>query len=132
MLVLGFPSSSVVKGSVCNAGVPGLIPGSGRSAGEGVSYPLQYPWASPVTQLVKNPPAILETWDWPLVWEDPLEKERLPSTVFWPGEYHGLYSIWGHKELDMTEWPLTVDYMLVSGKQHNHSIFIYIAKWLQW
>ena len=44
------------------AGDPGLIPGSGRSAGEGIGYPLQYSWASLVAQLVKNPPAMWETW----------------------------------------------------------------------
>jgi len=40
---MGFPSSSAGKESTCNAGDPGLIPGSGRSAGEGIGYPLQYP-----------------------------------------------------------------------------------------
>ena len=39
---LAFPDSSVGKGSTCNAGDPGSIPGSGRSAGEGIGYPLQY------------------------------------------------------------------------------------------
>ena len=39
---LGFPSSSASKESSCNAGDPGLIPGSGRSLGEGNGYPLQY------------------------------------------------------------------------------------------
>ena len=29
--------------------------------------------------------------------------ERLPTPVFWPGEFHGLYSPWGHKGSDMTE-----------------------------
>ena len=38
----GFPDSSVGKESACNAGNPGSIPGSGRSAGEGIAYPLQY------------------------------------------------------------------------------------------
>ena len=46
----------------CNAGDPGLIPGLGRSAREGIGYPLQYSWASLVAQLVKNPPAMWETW----------------------------------------------------------------------
>ena len=59
---LGFPDSSVGKESICNAGDPGSIPGSGRSAGEGIGYPLQYSWASLVDQLVKNPPAMWETW----------------------------------------------------------------------
>ena len=55
-----FPHSSVGKESTCNAGDPGLIPGSGRSAGEGKGYPLQYSWASLVAQLVKNLPAMRE------------------------------------------------------------------------
>ena len=57
-------------------GVPSLIPGSGRSTGEGISYTLQYAWASLVAQLVKNPPAVRETWVRSLGWEDPLEKEK--------------------------------------------------------
>ena len=43
---VGFPGSSAGKESACNAGDPGLIPGWGRSAGEGIVYPLQYSWAS--------------------------------------------------------------------------------------
>ena len=58
----GFPSSSVGEESACNVGDPGSIPGSGRSAGEGVGYPLQDSWASLVTQLVKNLPAMQKTW----------------------------------------------------------------------
>ena len=56
---MGFPDSSVGKESTCNAGDPGSIPGSGRSTGEGIGYPLQYSWASLVAQLVKN---LRETW----------------------------------------------------------------------
>ena len=59
--IFGFPDSSVGKESPCNAGDPGLIPGLGRSPGEGIDYPLQYSWASVMTQLVKNPPAMQET-----------------------------------------------------------------------
>ena len=58
----GFPDSSVGKESGCDAGDPGSISGSGRSAGEGIGYPLQYSWASTVAKLVKNPPAMRETW----------------------------------------------------------------------
>ena len=58
----GFPDSSVGKEFTCNAGDPGLIHGSGRSAGEGIGYPLQDSWASLVAQLVENPPAMWETW----------------------------------------------------------------------
>ena len=73
---MGFPNSSVGKESTCNAGDPGLIPGSGRSAGEGIGYPLQYSWASLVAQLVKNLPAVWETWVQTLGWEGPLEKGK--------------------------------------------------------
>ena len=58
----GFLGSSASKESTCNAGDPGSILGSGRSPGEGIGYPLQYSWASLVAQLVKNPPAMWETW----------------------------------------------------------------------
>ena len=58
-------------------------------------------------QLVKDAPAVREMWVQSLGWEDSLEKkipwERLPTLLFWPGEYHGLYSPWGLKESDMTE-----------------------------
>ena len=100
---IGFPHSSVGKESTCNAGDPSSIPGLGRSAGKGIGYPLQYSWASLVTQLVKNLPAVWETWVQSLSWEEPWRRERLPTPVFWPGEFHGLYSPWGHKELDTTE-----------------------------
>ena len=53
-----------------------MIPGLGRSAGEGTGYPLQYSWASLVAQLVKNLLAMWETCIRSLGWEDPLEKER--------------------------------------------------------
>ena len=66
----GLPRGSVGKESAWNAGDPSLIPGSGRSTGEGIGYPLQYSWASLVAQLVKNPPAMWETWVRPLGWED--------------------------------------------------------------
>ena len=70
----GFPDSSVGKEATCNAEDPSLIPGLGRSAGEGTGYPLQYSHASLVAQLVKNPPAVRETSVRSLGWEDPLEK----------------------------------------------------------
>ena len=72
--MLSFPGTSAGKESTCNAGDPSLIPGSGRSAGEGIGYPLQYSWASLVAQLVKDPPAMQEMWVQSLGWEDPLEK----------------------------------------------------------
>ena len=61
----------VKKKPTCNAGDPGLIPGSRRSPGEGIDYSLQYSGASLVAQLVKNLPAVRETWVWSLDQEDP-------------------------------------------------------------
>jgi len=105
---LGFPASSVGKESTCNARNPGSIPGSGRSTGEGIGYPLQYSWASHVAQLVKNPPAMQETWVRSLGWEDPLEKEKATHSSIIARKSHEErspegYSPWGHKELDITE-----------------------------
>ena len=92
MHIKGFPGSSAGKESSCNAEDPGSIPGSGRYPGEGIGYPLQCSWASLVAQLVKNMPTMRETWVSSLDWEDPWRRERLPTPVFWPGEFHGLYS----------------------------------------
>ena len=66
----------------------GSIPQLERSAGEGVGYPLQYSWASLVAQMVKNPPAMGETEFNSWVGKIPWRRERLPSPVFWPGEFH--------------------------------------------
>ena len=76
ILSWSFPDISVGKESTCNAADPGLIPALGRSTGEGFGYPLQYSWASLVAQLVKNLPAILETWIQSLGWEYHLEKGK--------------------------------------------------------
>jgi len=62
---------------------PGLIPGSGRSTGEGIGYPLQYSWASFVAQLVKNLPAMRETWV-PSLGRSPGEGKGYPL------QYYGL------------------------------------------
>ena len=67
---MGFPGSSVGKESSCSAGDPSSIPGAGRSPEENIAYPLQYSWAPVVAQLVQNPPAIWETWNQFLGWED--------------------------------------------------------------
>ena len=71
-ICLGFPDSSVGKESACNAGGFDLIPGSGKSAGEGIGYPLQYSWASLVAQLL----SMWETWVQSLGWEDILKKGK--------------------------------------------------------
>ena len=75
-LIMGSLDSSVGKESACNAGNTGLIPGLGRSPGEGIVHPLQYSWASLVAQLVKNLPVMWETWVRSLGWEDPLAKGK--------------------------------------------------------
>ena len=95
-----FPDSSVGKEFACNEGDLGSMPGSGRSTGEGIGYPLQYSWASLVAQLVKmclqcGRPEF-DPWVGKIAWR----RKRL----FWPGEFHGLYSPWGCKESDTTEW----------------------------
>ena len=80
-----FPHSSAGKESACNAGDPGSIPGLGRSAGEGIGYPLQHSWASLVAHMVKNPPSMLESWVRSLGW-DSLEKEEMathPGILAW-------------------------------------------------
>ena len=69
-------NSPVGKEPDWNAGDPGLIPGLGRSAREGIGYTLQYSWASLVAQLVKNSPVMWETWARPRGWEDRLEKGK--------------------------------------------------------
>ena len=97
-LVWGFPDSSVGKESTCNAGDPGSIPGSGRSAGEGIGDLLQYSWVSLVAQLVNNPPAMWEIWVWSLGWEDSLEKGKATNSSILA------WSPWSHKESDTTEW----------------------------
>ena len=73
---MGFLGNSDGKESTYNAEDPGLIPGSGRSPGEGIGYPLRYSWASLVAQLIKNSLAMREAWVRSLGWEDPLEKGK--------------------------------------------------------
>ena len=91
-----------------------MIPGSGTSLEEGIiGYPLQYSWASPVAQLVKNLPAMRETWVQSLGWEDPLEKRKATYPL---ENFMGLYSPWGRKELDTT-------------KQLSLSVFTQLSQW---
>ena len=96
---MGFPDSSVGKESTCNSGEPGSIHGSGRSSGEGIGYPVQYSWASLVAQLIKNPPAVWETWVGSLGREDPMEEgmathsSSLAWRILWTEEPGGLQSM---------------------------------------
>ena len=53
-----------------------MTPELGKSLGEGIGYPLQDSWASLVAQMVKNPPAIQETWVSSPIWEDALEEDK--------------------------------------------------------
>ena len=82
----------------------GSIPGLGRSAGEGIGYPLQYLclplWLSWWRICLQCGRPGFSPWLGKIPWR----RERLPTPVFWPGEFHGLYSPWGHKESDTTEW----------------------------
>ena len=99
----GFPGSSAGKESTCNTGDSSSIPGSRRSAGEGIGYPLKCSWASLVAQLVKICPQCGRPGFDPWVGKIPWRRERLLTPVFWPGESHGLYSPWGRKESDTAE-----------------------------
>ena len=76
----------------------------GRSAGEGIGHPLQYTWASLVIQLVKNLPAMPETWVQSLGWEDLEEGMATHSNILaweipmdrgaWPATVHGVAKSW--------------------------------------
>ena len=80
-----------------------MIPGSERSPGEGIGYPLQYSWASLVAQLVKNLPEVQETWVQSLGWEDPLENGKATHSSILAWRIQGPYSPWHCKESDTTE-----------------------------
>ena len=58
ILLKGFLVARLVKNLACNAGDPSSIPGSGRSPGKGIGYPLHYSWTSLVAHMVKNSPAV--------------------------------------------------------------------------
>ena len=87
MVKWDFGGSSAGKESAHNAGDLGSIPGAGRSPAERIGYPLQYPWASLVAQLVKTPPAIWETRFDPWVGKIPWRRKELPTPVFRPEEF---------------------------------------------
>ena len=99
----GFPGSLAGKQSSCKAGDPGSILGSGRFPGEGIGYPLQYSWASLVTQTVKDPPAMQETWVPSLGREDPLEEGMATHSSILAWRIHGQRSPRSSEELDTTE-----------------------------
>ena len=110
---------SVGKESACNAGHPSSIPGSGRSTVEGIGYhsrilglPLWLSWQTICLQCRK--PGFS-----PWVGKIPWRRERLPTPIFWPGEFHGLYRPWGHKELDTFTFPqIGLQYIFFLGVFH--------------
>ena len=82
-------------------------------------------WAFLVAQMVKNPPVMWETWILFLGWEDPQGRAWKPTLVFLLGQFHeqrslAVYSPWGRKELDMTEW------------LRNSSIGAFMLEWKNW
>ena len=93
---MGFSGSSAGKEFACNVGDLGSIPELGKSTGEGIGYTLQYSWTSLVAQMVKNLPAMQETWVQSLGWEDPWRKEWQPTPVSLPGESHGQRNLVGY------------------------------------
>ena len=113
---MGFLGSSAGKESACNAGDPGSIPGWESSLWEGIGCPLQYSWASLVTQTNENDTRVQESTrnagDLGLIpglvrspgggHDSPLQYSCL-ETPHWQRSLAG-YSPWGPKELDTTEW----------------------------
>ena len=93
IFILHLPWQLAGKDSTCNGGDPGSILGSGRCPREGIGYPFQYSWASLVTQMVKNPPAMQDTWLQSLGWEDPLQYSGLENSMdrgAWPATVNGI------------------------------------------
>ena len=123
---MGFPGSSAGNESACSAGDPNSIPGSWRSTGEGIGYPLQYSWASLVAQLVKKLAATQETWVQSLGWEDPVEKGKCLTPVFWPGESHGLYSPEESQRIEH-DW---ATFTFIDISQQNECIRAFFLKYM--
>ena len=100
MMVMGFPDSSAGEESSSNARDPGLIPGLGRCAGEGIRLPTSVFLGFPRTSAGKESTC----WVRFLGWKDPLEKRKAThaSILAWRIPWT-VYSSWGCKELDMTE-----------------------------
>ena len=101
---LGLCGSSAGKESACNSRDPGSMPGSGRSLGEGIGYPLQYSWVSLVIQQVKNLPTMRETWLQSLGWEDPVEEGIATHSCILAWRIPKGRVAWkAHKESDTTD-----------------------------
>ena len=111
-----------LKESAWNVGDSGSIPGSGGSAGEGIGYPLLFlgfPCGSTGREIhLQCGRPGFTPWVGKIAWK----RKRLPTPVFWPGEFHGLYSPWGHKESDTTE-RLSLSKTLNTGPTILSSVF---------
>ena len=88
-------------------------------------------WASLVAQLVKNPPAMLETWVQSLGSEDPLEKAMATHPSILAGRIHGLYSPSDHKGSDTTEW-LSLNSHSTDKKSEFSSYLPILHSFLKW
>ena len=108
---MGFPGSSAGIECDCNAGDSCLIPGLGRYPGVGIGYPIQYSWASLVTQMVKNLTAMQYSLQYSCL-ENPYGQRSLLG-----------YSPWGHKESDVTE--------RLSTAQHKYVQCVYVYIYVQ-
>ena len=84
---MGFPDSSVGEESACKAGDPGSILGLARCPGEGIGYPLQYSWVSPLAQLVKNPLSMRETWVGSMGWDNSLAKGKATDSIIYRNKH---------------------------------------------
>ena len=120
--------AQLVKNPLVNARDTGLFPGSGRSPGEAIGYPLQYSWASLVVQLVKNPPAMWETWIPSLVGKIPWKRKWQPTPVFlgFPGGSAGKESACNAGDLGLIPgW----EDPLEKGKATHSSILAWRIPW---
>ena len=126
---MGFPDSSVGKESPHNAGDVGSIPGLGRCTGDGIGYPLQYSWTSLLAQLLKNPPSMQETgfnlWIRKIRWR----RERLPTPVFWPEEFHGLVHGVAKSQTELSEFHFHTSIRM--DKIQNTNKKVNIKRWQQ-
>ena len=116
-LLLGFPHSSVVKASACNARDTSSIPGLGRSPGEGKGYPLQYTGLENSMDLIIH--GVTKSWTW------------LSDFHFKP------VSVISNKEVGQSwikteakkspiilDWPETISYGKKTGNNWNFSVWI--------
>ena len=92
-----------------------MIPELRRSAGEGIGYTLQYSWVSLVVQLVKDPPAVQETWVQSLGWEDPMEEGMATNSSI---------PAW-RMPMDRGAWQATIHWVTKSQRQLSNFHFFF-------